>query len=53
MKLATYLVASAAIAFAGLAYANENLMQLQDNPELWPMQLGSYQGHRHSRLVPD
>jgi len=50
MKLPTCLMASAAIAFAGSASANENLIQLQDNPELWPMQLGNYQGHRHSRL---
>jgi glucose dehydrogenase len=49
MKLVA-LVASLAIAFAGSASANETLLELQDNPELWPMQLGNYQGHRHSRL---
>jgi glucose dehydrogenase len=50
MKLATYLVASAAIAITGSASANEALVQLPSNSELWPMQLGNYQGHRHSRL---
>jgi glucose dehydrogenase len=50
MNLAVHLMLSAVIAFAAPANANENLMQLQENPELWPMQRGNYQGHRYSRL---
>jgi lanthanide-dependent methanol dehydrogenase len=50
MKPTTYLLASATIALAGSAFANETVLELQKNPELWPMQLGNYQGHRHSSL---
>ena len=50
MRFATYLLASAAIAVAGSVHANENQLELQKNPEYWPLQLGNYQGHRHSRL---
>jgi lanthanide-dependent methanol dehydrogenase len=50
MKLRMALMASAAVAFAGAAHANQNQLELQDNPELWPAALGNYQGHRHSRL---
>jgi lanthanide-dependent methanol dehydrogenase len=50
MRLRTCLMASAALALASTAHANENQLELQDNPELWPAALGNYQGHRHSRL---
>jgi PQQ-dependent dehydrogenase (methanol/ethanol family) len=50
MRFATYLLASAALAVAGSVHANENQLELQENPEYWPLQLGNYQGHRHSRL---
>jgi lanthanide-dependent methanol dehydrogenase len=51
MRLGIYLMASAAIALAGTAHANQNQLELQENPELWPIALGNYQGHRPSRLA--
>ena len=50
MRLRTFAMASAAMALAGSAYANDNQLELQKNPEFWPTQLGNYQGHRHSQL---
>jgi lanthanide-dependent methanol dehydrogenase len=50
MKLRMALMASAAVAFAGAAYANDNQRELQENPELWPAALGNYHGHRFSEL---
>lgn len=35
---------------APLANANQNLIELQQDPNLWPTQLGNYQGHRYSQL---
>jgi lanthanide-dependent methanol dehydrogenase len=50
MRLRIALMASAAMAFAGTAYANDNQRELQENPELWPAALGNYHGHRFSEL---
>lgn len=50
MKLRTLLLAAAATVFAGSAFANEKLLELQKNPEMWPTALGNYQGHRYSPL---
>jgi lanthanide-dependent methanol dehydrogenase len=44
------LLASAAIVFAGTASANDNQLQLQEDPTLWPAALGNYHGHRYSTL---
>jgi lanthanide-dependent methanol dehydrogenase len=50
MRLHSALLASAAIVFAGTASANDNQLQLQDDPTLWPAALGNYHGHRYSTL---
>ncbi|MCH8504144.1 MAG: methanol/ethanol family PQQ-dependent dehydrogenase [Ectothiorhodospiraceae bacterium] len=43
-------VVAAVALVSGAAQANENLLELQDNSELWALQLGNYAGNRHSRL---
>jgi lanthanide-dependent methanol dehydrogenase len=50
MRLHSVLLASAAIVFAGTASANDNQLQLQEDPTLWPAALGNYHGHRYSTL---
>lgn len=50
MKLRTVLLMSAAMVVAGAASANDGQLELQQNSELWPTQLGNYQGHRYSEL---
>jgi lanthanide-dependent methanol dehydrogenase len=50
MRFRTLLLASAAIPFVGTASANENQLELQQQPELWPAALGNYEGHRYSSL---
>jgi hypothetical protein len=50
MRSRTLLLMSAAIALASTAHSNESQLELQQNPELWAVALGNYQGHRHSRL---
>jgi lanthanide-dependent methanol dehydrogenase len=50
MRLHSALLASAAILFAGTASANDNQLQLQEDPKLWPAALGNYHGHRYSTL---
>src|SRR5690625_775275 len=50
MKLHLALLASAAMVVGSAAHANENLLELQEQPELWATALGNYQGHRYSRL---
>lgn len=51
MKYRNFLMATAAAALlAGSAYANDGLLELQKDPELWPMALGDYAGQRYSKL---
>lgn len=51
MRYRNFLLASAAVMFlAGTASANDGLLELQENPELWPMALGDYSGQRYSKL---
>lgn len=50
MKLRTLFLAAAATVLAGAASANDKLVELQKNPELWSTALGNYQGHRYSPL---
>jgi lanthanide-dependent methanol dehydrogenase len=52
MKLYHLLITSAAVALigAGSGAANENQLELQQNPELWPAALGNYAGTRYSQL---
>lgn len=45
-----YVVTAAGLMAAPLAHANDNQLELQQNPELWPTQLGNYQGNRYSQL---
>ncbi|WP_290637653.1 methanol/ethanol family PQQ-dependent dehydrogenase [Aquisalimonas sp.] len=41
--------AIAAMATTGVQ-ANQSVLDMQDDPELWPTQLGNYAGNRYSRL---
>lgn len=50
MKFSTVLSATAGLLAATCAYANDGLLELQKNPDLWPTQLGNYQGQRYSEL---
>ena len=51
MRIRTLLLAStAALGVASGALANDNQLELQDNPELWPAALGNYHGQRYSQL---
>jgi len=51
MRYRNVLLASTVAAFlGGTAYANDGLLELQENPELWPMALGNYSGQRYSKL---
>ena len=45
-----YAMASIGLLAFSMAQANENQLELQQNPELWATQLGNYEGHRYSEL---
>jgi PQQ-dependent dehydrogenase (methanol/ethanol family) len=44
------MLASAALLTVGTAYANEEVMKLEKDPNNWAMQLGNYEGQRYSPL---
>ncbi|WP_148252674.1 methanol/ethanol family PQQ-dependent dehydrogenase [Aidingimonas lacisalsi] len=46
----SYAIAAIGLAVSAQAHANENLLELQENPEYWATQLGNYQGNRYSEL---
>ncbi|GHC15526.1 methanol/ethanol family PQQ-dependent dehydrogenase [Aidingimonas halophila] len=46
----SYAIAAIGLAVSAQAHANENLLELQENPEYWSTQLGNYQGNRFSKL---
>ncbi|WP_290653430.1 methanol/ethanol family PQQ-dependent dehydrogenase [Aquisalimonas sp.] len=51
MKIRSCMTAVATLALMTTAgQANENLLELQENPDLWSMQLGNYSGNRYSQL---
>ncbi|MBZ0329985.1 methanol/ethanol family PQQ-dependent dehydrogenase [Halomonas sp. ANAO-440] len=45
-----YAMTATGLMAASMAYANENQLELQQNPEYWATQLGNYQGNRFSEL---
>src|SRR5690554_6459713 len=45
-----YTAAAVGMFSTAIAHANQNLLDLQQNPEYWPTQLGNYQGNRYSQL---
>ncbi len=49
-RMKILLATVAFIATAGSAYANEEVMKLQKDPNNWAMQLGDYSGKRYSPL---
>jgi PQQ-dependent dehydrogenase (methanol/ethanol family) len=49
-RMKILLATVACIATAGTAYANEEVMKLQKDPNNWAMQLGDYSGKRYSPL---
>ena len=50
MKLKTILMTSALMLSAAGAFANDEVMKLQKDPNNWAMQLGDYSGKRYSPL---
>jgi PQQ-dependent dehydrogenase (methanol/ethanol family) len=49
-RMKILLATVALVATAGSAYANEEVMKLQKDPNNWAMQLGDYSGKRYSPL---
>ncbi|PMR67399.1 methanol/ethanol family PQQ-dependent dehydrogenase [Halomonas heilongjiangensis] len=45
-----FAMTAAGLMAASLAHANQNQLELQQNPEYWATQLGNYQGNRYSEL---
>lgn len=45
-----YAIAAAGVLAASMTQANDNQLELQQDPNLWVTQLGNYQGHRYSEL---
>jgi PQQ-dependent dehydrogenase (methanol/ethanol family) len=52
MSFGRLLIAAGCVAALGVtsAQANDEVEQLQNNPDNWAMQLGNYKGHRYSEL---
>src|SRR5690554_143048 len=50
LRMTGYALAAAGFLAVSVAQANQNQLELQQNPELWATQLGNYQGHRFSEL---
>lgn len=45
-----YAVTAVSLLAVSVAHANQNQLELQQNPEYWATQLGNYQGNRFSEL---
>nr|WP_298378924.1 methanol/ethanol family PQQ-dependent dehydrogenase [uncultured Halomonas sp.] len=50
LKEMKYVIATIGLLAATTLQANDNQLELQNNPELWATQLGNYQGNRYSKL---